>query len=261
MAAQQMQSPLRRWKRFFPMFSTIDDAVVASCSRPGGNGKQHDEKALTVLRRATDGIFQDLREAPADDPAEDLCRILDTVMVEYLLALKAVTVPLTEPAAPTDLARALGVLQEHQAPHIRSLARRIVRMWREPVKLTPSPPSPTKKHNTAKTTKSKTARIRRVEPLPKKSAPVTRARRANTAASIHKTKPTAKKMTVVANGYAAGMVIKRAATKRKLQEAADAKRQRPKMVEKAAEDASRAKRAKLIEQDAGPPTAARRSCC
>ncbi|GJN39260.1 hypothetical protein PR202_gb28365 [Eleusine coracana subsp. coracana] len=248
-AVAAQQSPLRRWKRYFHMFSTIDAAiVVASSNNKAGSGKnkqgKEKEEALRLLRQATGDIVQELCEAPADDPAaENLCNKLDKVMVEYLLALKAVIVALEE--ARTELVKkGLGALQYHEAsPHIRSLARRIIQMWRDPPaqrdnaphhsKVVSAPlPNPKKiasgrANNKANSEKTKTPRktkangkaARVEEPLPKKKrAPV-----------ASKTKPTAKMpATVVGNGCDGD--TKMAATKRKLQqgyqEAADAKRQR-----------------------------------
>jgi hypothetical protein len=115
MAAQQSPSPLRRWKRLFPVFSTIDAAIVASA--PGGQISDD----VTVLRKATRDVVQDLSDVPEDDAAEDLCRLLDDVMVEYLITLKgAVRVTVTTPS----LGKALGSLEDlHESKRVRELAR------------------------------------------------------------------------------------------------------------------------------------------
>jgi hypothetical protein len=115
MAAQQRPSPLRRWKRLFPVFSTIDVAIVASA--PGGQISDD----VTVLRKATRDVVQDLCDVPEDDAAEDLCRLLDDVMVEYLITLKgAVRVTVTTPS----LGKALGSLEDlHESKRVRELAR------------------------------------------------------------------------------------------------------------------------------------------
>jgi hypothetical protein len=110
MAAQQ--SPLRPWKRLFPAFSTIDAAIAASSPA----GRISDD--VTVLRQATRDVVQDLCDAPEEDAAEDLCRLLDDVMVEYLITLKgAVLVAVTTPS----FGKALEDL--HESKRVRELAR------------------------------------------------------------------------------------------------------------------------------------------
>jgi hypothetical protein len=99
----------------FPVFSTIDAAIVASA--PGGQISDD----VTVLRKATRDVVQDLCDVPEDDAAEDLCRLLDDVMVEYLITLKGeVRVTVTTPS----LGNALGSLEDlHESKRVRELAR------------------------------------------------------------------------------------------------------------------------------------------
>jgi hypothetical protein len=115
--AMAARSPLRRWKRLFPTFSTIDAAIMASVQ--AGD----DAQSAMVLRRATVDVVQDLCDAPEDDAAKDLCGLLDEVMVEYLITLKAVTVTPTALAS-TGLVRALGAIEDkHESKRVRELAR------------------------------------------------------------------------------------------------------------------------------------------
>ncbi|KAK3131146.1 hypothetical protein QOZ80_6BG0502610 [Eleusine coracana subsp. coracana] len=120
--ASESQSPFRRWKRFFRTFDTIDAAIVAS-------QREQEVGCAEELRQAKGDVVQLL----CDAPAEDLCQILDQLMVEYLVTLK--TVPVTPSAlACTDIAKAVGfLLEEHESDHIRGLARDIVHMWRSSV--------------------------------------------------------------------------------------------------------------------------------
>ncbi|GJM97610.1 hypothetical protein PR202_ga14547 [Eleusine coracana subsp. coracana] len=124
--ASESQSPFRRWKRFFRTFDTIDAAIVAS-------QREQEVGCAEELRQAKGDVVQLLCDAPDDAPAEDLCQILDQLMVEYLVTLK--TVPVTPSAlACTDIAKAVGfLLEEHESDHIRGLARDIVHMWRSSV--------------------------------------------------------------------------------------------------------------------------------
>ncbi|TVU45100.1 hypothetical protein EJB05_04573, partial [Eragrostis curvula] len=71
--AMAAHSPLRRWKRFFAAF---DAAIVAS-------GGEDAHECVVVLRKGKVDIVQNL----CGDAVEDLCRILDDVMFEYLVAL------------------------------------------------------------------------------------------------------------------------------------------------------------------------------
>ncbi|TVU08124.1 hypothetical protein EJB05_41512, partial [Eragrostis curvula] len=205
------QSPLRRWKRFFATFDAVDAAIPA----PGPGQRAGDE----VLRKAKADVVQLLCDASEDDEAEDLCRILDDVMVDYLVALKSA--PVTPRAlASTGLAKAVGALPEHESEKIRGLARDIVAGWRE------------KKQQQVKEM-TKIACIVRVEPV-KRDSP----------AKISAAPLPKKSAPVVVGADHASMDRMMEATKRKLregyQEAADAKRQRkivvidapPKMAEK-----------------------------
>ncbi|KAL6878230.1 hypothetical protein ACP4OV_012400 [Aristida adscensionis] len=123
MAARQ--SPLRRWKRFLPAFGAIDAAVEVSDS-PAAR-RTHGE-----IRRVRAQIVDELRGAPDDGAAEELCKVLDDVMAESLVTLRVLPVTATALAS-TDLAGAVGALAAHESARIRGLARDIVRGWRASV--------------------------------------------------------------------------------------------------------------------------------
>ncbi|KAK3134430.1 hypothetical protein QOZ80_6AG0549060 [Eleusine coracana subsp. coracana] len=263
--SSQSQSPLRRWKRFFSTFDTIDAAIVAS-------KRKEEVGCAEELRQAKGDVVQLLCDAPEDDPAEEFFQILDDVMVEYLVTLK--TVPVTPTAlASTDLAMAVGfLLEEHESEQIRGLASEIVGMWRASVErdlavargrveelrklsdeiLVTKASSTTKtairSSNLVETKAPKSTVPAKVSaPLPKKIAPVACPVRASTAVNMDKKVPKSvparpvnmdKKMVpkkkmpaIVGNGSRdrAG-IDKMEATKRMLragyQEAEDAKRQR-----------------------------------
>jgi hypothetical protein len=75
-AAVAARSPLRQWKPLFPTFSTIDAAIMASVLT--GDEAQ----SAMVLRQATVDVDQDLCDAAEDDAAEELCWLLDELMVQ-----------------------------------------------------------------------------------------------------------------------------------------------------------------------------------
>ena len=70
-----------------------------------------------------------LRGATDDGVAEQLCAVLDDVMVESLKTLLVAPVP-HDLLASTELARTVGALGSHGSSRIRSLARDVVRGWR-----------------------------------------------------------------------------------------------------------------------------------
>ncbi|KAL5205386.1 hypothetical protein ABZP36_033595 [Zizania latifolia] len=121
MAAEQ--GALRRWKRFLPVFTSIDAAIEAA--DPGICRKE--------FRGARFRILEMLCDATDDAVAEKLCVVLDEVMIESLLTLKLV------PATPTmlsstDLAEDIGALTKHESERVRRLATVIVRDWKTSVK-------------------------------------------------------------------------------------------------------------------------------
>ncbi|GJM99535.1 hypothetical protein PR202_ga16643 [Eleusine coracana subsp. coracana] len=118
------RSPLRRWKRFFSVFDTIDAAIVAAGSSSGGD----EVGCAEELRQAKGAAVQLLCDSPEDDEAEGHCRILDQVMVEYLVTLESVPVS-PSALASTGLAAAVGALQDHESDQIRGLARSMVGKW------------------------------------------------------------------------------------------------------------------------------------
>jgi hypothetical protein len=91
MAAAPAQSPLRRWKRFFGAFDSVDAAIVASDPALSRN----------EFRQIRGDVVELLCDCDADDHrAEQFCLVLDDMMAESLETLKLV------PATPAVLATA-----------------------------------------------------------------------------------------------------------------------------------------------------------
>ncbi|KAF0903836.1 hypothetical protein E2562_029934 [Oryza meyeriana var. granulata] len=121
MAAQG--GPFRRWKRFLPAFSSVDAAIEAA--EPGLSRVEFRDARLKILEMlcdATDGAV-----------AEELCVVLDEVMIESLLTLEMVPA-MPKMLASTDLAKDVGALRNHESERVRGLATGIVRGWRASVK-------------------------------------------------------------------------------------------------------------------------------
>ncbi|KAI4970704.1 hypothetical protein ZWY2020_001618 [Hordeum vulgare] len=70
MAAQS--SPLRRWKRFFGAFDSVDAAIETA----------DPDLCRDSLRRARGDIFEGLCKTADDGKAETLCGVLDGLMAE-----------------------------------------------------------------------------------------------------------------------------------------------------------------------------------
>ncbi|XP_035815911.1 uncharacterized protein [Zea mays] len=117
MANEQSGLPLRRWKPFYSAFQAIDSAIEA-CGYPRAEYRDVRGEIVVLLRGATD-----------DGVAEQLCAVLDDVMVESLKTLLVAPVP-HDLLASTELARTVGALGSHGSSRIRSLARDVVRGWR-----------------------------------------------------------------------------------------------------------------------------------
>jgi hypothetical protein len=117
MADEQSGLPLRRWRPFFGAFQAID-GVIEACGYPRAEFRDVRGEIVVLLRGATD-----------DGVAEQLCAVLDDVMVESLKTLLVAPVP-HDLLASTDLARTVGALGNHGSSRIRSLARDVVRGWR-----------------------------------------------------------------------------------------------------------------------------------
>ncbi|XP_040381141.1 probable mediator of RNA polymerase II transcription subunit 26c [Oryza brachyantha] len=120
MAAQE---PFRRWKPFLPAFASVDAAIEAA--EPGLSRGEFLDARLRILEMLCD--------ATDDEVAEELCVVLDDVMIESLMTLEMV------PAMPdmlrsTDLAKDVGALRNHNSERVRDLATGIVRGWRVSVK-------------------------------------------------------------------------------------------------------------------------------
>ncbi|KAF7101083.1 hypothetical protein CFC21_102480 [Triticum aestivum] len=117
MAAQA--SPLRRWKRFFGAFDSVDAAIEAA----------DPDMCRDEVRGARGDIFEWLCNTADDGMAEKLCGVLDGLMAESLETLRLTPVT-PKVLATTDLARAIRALQKHESERVRILARGIVSGWR-----------------------------------------------------------------------------------------------------------------------------------
>lgn len=120
MAAQM--SPLRRWKRFFGAFDSVDAAIEVA----------DPDLYRDWLRRARGDIFEGLCNAADDGKAEQLCGVLDNMMAEALETLRLVPVA-SKLLVSTDLAESVRALQEHESERVRVLAGGIVGGWRASV--------------------------------------------------------------------------------------------------------------------------------
>ncbi|KAF0903865.1 hypothetical protein E2562_029954 [Oryza meyeriana var. granulata] len=117
------QGPLRRWKHFLPAFASIDAAIEAV--DPGISRVEFRDARLNILEMlcdATDGAV-----------GEQICVVLDEVMIESLLTLEMVPA-MPKRLASTDLAKDVGALRKNESERVRSLATGIVRGWRASVK-------------------------------------------------------------------------------------------------------------------------------
>ncbi|XBI12358.1 hypothetical protein VPH35_139240 [Triticum aestivum] len=123
MAAPTQSSPLRRWKRFFRAFDSVDAAI-----KPSDPDHSRDE-----LRRARVDIVEQLCDAADDDQAERLCGMLDDHMAESLETLRLVPV-MPSVLASTDLAKSVCALRRHESERVRVLARGLVSGWRASMK-------------------------------------------------------------------------------------------------------------------------------
>ncbi|KAI5003248.1 hypothetical protein ZWY2020_030408 [Hordeum vulgare] len=117
MAAQMI--PLRRWKRFFGAFDSVDAAIETA----------DPDLCRDWLRRARGDIFEGLCNTADDGKAETLCGILDGLMAESLETLRSTPVT-PKVLATTDLAKAVRALRKHEAERVRVLAKGIVSGWR-----------------------------------------------------------------------------------------------------------------------------------
>ncbi|KAM3213512.1 hypothetical protein ACQJBY_066097 [Aegilops geniculata] len=119
MAAPTQSSPLRRWKRFFRAFDSVDAAI-----KPSDPDHSRDK-----LRRARVDIVEQLCDAADDDQAERLCKILDDHMAESLETLRLVPV-MPNVLVSTDLGKSVCALRRHESERVRVLARGLVSGWR-----------------------------------------------------------------------------------------------------------------------------------
>ncbi|CAL5049901.1 unnamed protein product [Urochloa decumbens] len=111
------QSPLRRWKRFFPAFALIDAAIESTTGHPRAAFRSVRSRIAGLLHRAED-----------DGVAEELCAALDGAMEEALATLRVAASALPPSAA--RLTEAVLTLSErHESARVRGLARDIVRRW------------------------------------------------------------------------------------------------------------------------------------
>ncbi|KAM3193178.1 hypothetical protein ACQJBY_070011 [Aegilops geniculata] len=114
-----LMSPLRRWKRFFGAFDSVDAAIEAA----------DPDMCRDELRRARGDIFEGLCNTADDGKPEKLCGVLDGLMAESLETLRLTPVT-PKVLATTDLAKAVRALQKHESERVRVLARGIVSGWR-----------------------------------------------------------------------------------------------------------------------------------
>ncbi|KAF7103489.1 hypothetical protein CFC21_104477 [Triticum aestivum] len=121
MATPTQSSPLRRWKRFFRAFDSVDAAINIKPSDP--------DHSRGELRRARVDIVEQLCDAADDDQAERLCRILDDHMAESLETLRLVPV-MPNLLVSTDLGKSVCALRRHESERVRVLARGLVSGWR-----------------------------------------------------------------------------------------------------------------------------------
>ncbi|VAI72845.1 unnamed protein product [Triticum turgidum subsp. durum] len=119
MAAPTQSSPLRRWKRFFRAFDSVDAAIKPS----------DPDHSRGELRRARVDIVEQLCDAADDDQAERLCKILDDHMAESLETLRLVPV-MPDLLVSTDLGKSVCALRRHESERVRVLARGLVSGWR-----------------------------------------------------------------------------------------------------------------------------------
>ncbi|XBI40519.1 hypothetical protein VPH35_125104 [Triticum aestivum] len=123
MAGPTQSSPLRRWKRFFRAFDSVDAAI-----KPSDPDHSRDE-----LRRARVDIVEQLCDAADDDQAERLCGMLDDHMVESVETLRLVPV-MPSVLASTDLCKSVCALRRHESKRVHVLARGLVSGWRASLK-------------------------------------------------------------------------------------------------------------------------------
>jgi hypothetical protein len=96
-----------------------DRWLIEACGYPRAEFRDVHGEIVMLLRGATDdGVA-----------AEQLCAVLDDVMVESLKTLLVVFVP-HDLLASTDLVRTVGALGSHGSSRIRSLTCDVVRGWR-----------------------------------------------------------------------------------------------------------------------------------
>ncbi|CAN6215811.1 unnamed protein product [Urochloa humidicola] len=111
-------SPLHRWKRFFPAFALIDDAIESTTGHPSGAFRSVRFKIACILRGAEDGGVV---------VAEELRAALDGAMEEALATLRVAASALPAASSATGLAVAVLALSErHDSPRVRGLARDVV---------------------------------------------------------------------------------------------------------------------------------------
>ncbi|CAL4966672.1 unnamed protein product [Urochloa decumbens] len=111
------QSPLRRWKRFFPAFALIDAAIESTTGHPRAAFRSVRSRIAGLLHRAED-----------DGVAEELCAALDGAMEEALATLRVAASALPPSAARLTEA-VLALSERHESARVRGLARDVVRRW------------------------------------------------------------------------------------------------------------------------------------
>jgi hypothetical protein len=118
-----VSSPFRRWKRFFPEFETIHAAIVAS-----DPGRITDAENLRHFKAE---VVEFLCDAPDEELAKDYNKILDDLMMEYLITLNMVVpVKPSAAAASSGIAKAVAALKQHECEQISGFAMVTLARWR-----------------------------------------------------------------------------------------------------------------------------------
>jgi hypothetical protein len=106
---------------------------------PGVRGHRHRHRRLRPgrdrghrgLHRFKAEVVEFLCDAPDEELAEDYCKILDDLMVEYLITLNMVVpVKPSAAAASTSVAKAVAALQQHEYEQFSGLAMVTLARWR-----------------------------------------------------------------------------------------------------------------------------------
>uniref|UniRef100_A0A0D9VTP4 TFIIS N-terminal domain-containing protein n=1 Tax=Leersia perrieri TaxID=77586 RepID=A0A0D9VTP4_9ORYZ len=117
------QVPHQHWKRFLRAFTSVNEAIEAA--NPAISRAEFRNTSLKILEML-------INENDAAR-AQELCVVLDDIMIQSLRTLEMVTVK-PEMLASTDLVQDVGDLGKHESERVRGLATGIVRGWKASVK-------------------------------------------------------------------------------------------------------------------------------